>query len=51
MNENPWTTADQFGEQIQNLEDWERTQQNLEETDPDNKYKKPESENTQPSQE
>ena len=35
MNEIPWTTADQIG----NIEDWERTQQQLETTDPDGKYK------------
>jgi hypothetical protein len=42
MNEIPWSTAEQFGRQVKNVEDWERTQQKLEDEDPRNKYKKPE---------
>lgn len=42
MNEIPWSTAEQFGEQIKDVEDWERNQQQLEETDPDGKYAQPE---------
>jgi hypothetical protein len=42
MNEIPWTTAEQFGEAVQDVEDWERTQQKLEEEDPKYKYHKPE---------
>jgi len=38
MNENPWTTAEQFGEQITNVNAWEITQQQLEKSDPNNKY-------------
>jgi hypothetical protein len=38
MNENPWTTAEQFGEQITNVDAWEITQQQLEKSDPNNKY-------------
>ena len=41
MNEIPWTTAEQFGETVKNIEDWERTQSELYTTDPMNKYKKP----------
>ena len=42
MNEIPWTTADQFGAQHTNIEDWERTQKKLENEDPDGKYGIPE---------
>ena len=38
MNENPWTTSEQFGEQITNINAWEITQQQLEASDPNNKY-------------
>lgn len=44
MNDIPWSTANQFGQQITNVEDWERTQRHLEETDPNGKYTKPETE-------
>ena len=47
MNDIPWTTSAQFGDQIENVEDWERNQERLEAEDPKNKYKKPENkENT-----
>ena len=39
MNEIPWSTAEQFGEQIPNVEDWERNQTTLYESDPENKYR------------
>ena len=42
MNDIPWSTAAQFGEQITDVEEWERNQQQLEIDDPHNKYKKPE---------
>lgn len=41
MNEIPWSTAEQFGEQISDIADWERIQKQLTETDPDGKYKQP----------
>ena len=43
MNEIPWSTAEQFGEQIPDVKDWERNQQKLESEDPNGKYKKAES--------
>jgi len=39
MNEIPWSTAEQFGEQIPNVADWERNQSELELSDPNGKYK------------
>ena len=42
MNEIPWSTNEQFNKQIADVSDWERVQQQLEETDPDNKYTQPE---------
>lgn len=39
MNEIPWSTAEQFGDQVPDIEDWERTQSSLEQQDPNNKYK------------
>ena len=40
MNEIPWSTAEQFGEQVPNVADWERNQKNLTEQDPEYKYHK-----------
>jgi len=45
MNEIPWSTAAQFNEAVPNVEDWERTQRQLEKEDPKYKYHKPEDEN------
>ena len=42
MNEIPWSTADQFSQQIPDIEDWERTQERLENEDPNGKYRRPE---------
>ena len=39
MNEIPWSTAEQFGNMVPNIDDWERTQSLLNEQDPNNKYK------------
>lgn len=44
MNDIPWTTAEQFSEQIKDINKWEQTQSDLEKQDPNNKYHKPESE-------
>ena len=52
MNDEPWTTAGQFNEQISNIQDWEQKQLELEITDPNEKYKKPEQiEQDEPDQE
>jgi len=52
MNDEPWTTAGQFNEQISNIQDWEQQQQELEITDPNEKYIKPEQiEQDEPDQE
>lgn len=40
MNDIPWTTNEQFTESVGDIETWERTQQELESSDPNNKYKK-----------
>ena len=39
MNEIPWSTAEQFGDKIQNIEDWERAQSTPEQQAPQNKHK------------
>ena len=39
MNEIPWSTAEQFNAKVGNIEDWERTQSELDKQDPQNKYK------------
>ena len=39
MNEIPWSTAEQFGDMVSNIDDWERTQTTLNKQDPNNKYK------------
>ena len=49
MNEIPWSTAEQFGQHVQNYEEWERKQLELERTDPDHKYSTPESNNNNSS--
>ena len=40
MNDTPWTTATQFGEQIKDIKDWERNQSALQQSDPKNKNRK-----------
>ena len=40
MNDIPWTTADQFGENVPDIKEWERVQSKLNEEDPLNKYRK-----------
>ncbi len=47
MNEIPWSTADQFGAQVSNIEDWERVQTKSEQEDPRYKYHKKEDENSE----
>ena len=39
MNEIPWSTSEQFNAKIGNIEDLERVQSELDKTDPQNKYK------------
>lgn len=39
MNEIPWSTSEQFNAKIGNIEDWEKVQSELDKTDPQNKYK------------
>ncbi len=51
MNEIPWSTAEQFGDQVPNIEDWERAQSTLEQQDPNNKYKKQKTEDSAKIQE
>lgn len=55
MNDIPWSTNEQFTESVGDIEAWERTQKELEASDPNNKYnKKTESdtpENTETSSE
>lgn len=46
MNEIPWSTNKQFKEKVGNIEDWERTQQSLAESDPENKSRKHDQETT-----
>ena len=43
MNDIPWTTAAQFGEQVKDIKEWERNQVKLEQEDPSGKYRKKES--------
>ena len=38
MNEIPWSTAEQFGDQVSNIEDWERAQSALKQQDLQNRY-------------
>ncbi len=40
MNDIPWSTNKQFTESVGDIETWERTQKELESSDPNNKYKK-----------
>jgi hypothetical protein len=40
MNDIPWSTNKQFTESVGDIETWERTQKELESSDPKNKYKK-----------
>ncbi len=40
MNDTPWTTAAQFGEQIKDIKDWERNQSALQQSDPKQKNRK-----------
>ena len=47
MNDIPWSTADQFGDQVSNIEDWERAQQILAQQDPQNKYKRQNNDNSE----
>ena len=47
MNEIPWSTNKQFKEKVGNIEDWERTQKSLAESDPENKSRKHDKENTE----
>jgi hypothetical protein len=51
MNDIPWSTADQFGAQVSNIEDWERTQAALEQQDPNNKNKKQNNDTSEQNQE
>ena len=41
MNEIPWSTAEQFKDSVSDIKDWERTQSELYQQDPNNKYHKP----------
>ena len=41
MNEIPWSTAEQFKDSVSDIKDWERTQSELYQQDPNNKYRKP----------
>lgn len=50
MNEIPWSTSKQFGEAVQDIEDWERVQQQLETEDPRYKYHRPEEEQNSDSE-
>jgi len=47
MNEIPWTTAEQFGEAVPDIEDWERNQKQMTEEDGHNKNPKQKNENQQ----
>lgn len=47
MNEIPWSTAEQFGEKVTDIEEWERIQKALEEQDPKNKYQRNKEEKTE----
>ncbi len=51
MNEIPWSTAEQFGDMVSNINDWERTQSLLNEQDPNNKYKHYNNNNSEPTPE
>ena len=51
MNEIPWTTAEQFGEQVKDVEDWERAQRQLDEQDPHDKYRRDNTEDSESTQE
>lgn len=51
MNEIPWSTAEQFGDSIPNIKDWERAQTTLNEQDPQNKYKQQNTNNSENVQE
>ena len=45
MNEIPWTTAEQFGEKVPDIDDWTRAQSDLYSADPEYKYHERKSEN------
>lgn len=45
MNEIPWTTSEQFSNQIPDINKWESVQKEIEQQDPNNKYTKAEPEN------
>ncbi len=47
MNDIPWSTTDQFGAQVSNIEDWERVQTTLDQQDPNNKHKKQNNDNSE----
>ncbi len=40
MNEIPWSTAEQFGDSVPNITEWDRAQKQLNEQDPEQKYTK-----------
>ena len=40
INEIPWSTNEQFNEQIGDIEDWERTQEQLTTENPKSKFRK-----------